>query len=138
MRVEDFVILGRTVPEDSKKYGKKVCMAGYSAENNQLLRVYPLLLPVGPDAGTNPFVARHRYAVDLRRNADDTRQESWRVVDERDPTMTPAGAAAEVKKHEVMKWLESRAVPSVKCLNDCKLSLGVLSVKAASGGLLQA
>ncbi len=45
MTVEDFVVLGRTVPEDSQKYGKKVCMAGYSPSLSQLLRVYPLMMP---------------------------------------------------------------------------------------------
>ena len=61
MHVEDLIVLGRTVPEESRKYGQKVCMAGYSAENNQFLRVYPLLVPVGGDADSNGFRARHRY-----------------------------------------------------------------------------
>lgn len=61
MHVEDFVVLGRTVPEESKKYGQRICMAGYSLENNQFLRIYPLFVPVGENADTNGFRARYAY-----------------------------------------------------------------------------
>ena len=130
MRVEDFVVLGRTVPEDSRKYGQKVCMAGYSAENNQFLRVYPLLVPICGDADSNGFRARHKYCVELQRNPQDSRTESWRVADEKAPTSTPWRQAVEVTKTAVLGWLEKRAVPSVRTLNECKMSIGVLRVSA--------
>lgn len=128
MQIRDFVVLGRTVPEESKKYGMRVCMAGYSLQNNQFLRVYPLLVPVGGNAGANGFRARHVYDLKLQRNPNDTRTESWRVVDEKHPTETPWAAAAELKKSVVVNWLANRCVPSVKTLDDCKLSLGVVKV----------
>lgn len=128
LHVRDFVVLGRTVPEDSKKYGQRVCMAGYSPSCNQFLRVYPLMVPVGPNVGTNPFKARHTYVLDLQRNPSDSRQESWRVVDELNPTATPADAAKEVKKLAILDWLESKKVSSIDALNNCKLSLGVVFV----------
>lgn len=130
MHVEDFVVLGRTVPEESKKYGQRICMAGYSAENNQFLRVYPLLVPVGDASGANGFRARYRYVVDLRRNSQDTRTESWRVEDETKPTQTPWPQALEVSKADVLTWLEKRVVPSIQVLNQCRLSLGVLRLPA--------
>jgi hypothetical protein len=130
MQISDFVVLGRTVPEDSKKYGQRVCMAGYSPMCNQFLRVYPLMVPVGPHVGTNPFKARHSYILDLQRNPSDSRQESWRVVDELHPTATPPDSAKEVKKSTILDWLDTRKVPSIESLNTCKLSLGVLFVPA--------
>jgi hypothetical protein len=120
------------VPEESKKYGKRVCMAGYSAECNQFLRVYPLMVPVGGNAEANGFRARFRYALDLKRNPQDSRTESWRVLNEQQPTSTPWRAAGEVKKEVVLDWLKKRAVPSIHSLDDCKLSLGVIWVKAAN------
>ncbi len=131
MRIRDFVVLGRTVPEESKKYGKRICMAGFSAANNQFLRVYPLMVPVGVNADANGFRARHLYDLELLRNPNDSRSESWRVADERSPTRTPWKAAVEVAKTTIVESLVSRCVPSIAVLNDCKLSLGVLRVKAA-------
>jgi hypothetical protein len=130
LHVEDFVVLGRTVPEESKKYGKRVCMAGYSAECNQFLRVYPLMVPVGDKVGTNDFKARHRYTLDLKRNPNDNRTESWRVHDEMAPTSTPWDKAPDLKKADVLAWLRKRAVPSIRCLDECRLSLGVICLAA--------
>ena len=130
LHVEDFIVLGRTVPEDSKKYGKKVCMAGYSPSLRQFLRVYPLLIPTGANAKANRFKARHQYSLDLVRNPSDGRSESWRVADEKNPTSTLWDQATEVKKPKLLDLLMKRRVPCIKCLNDCKLSLGVLLLKA--------
>lgn len=128
--VDDFVVLGRTVPEESRKYGQRVCMAGYSAGCNQFIRVYPLLVPVGADWNANRFRARHRYAVSLRRNPGDNRPESWRVADEHSPTATPWDAAEEVRKEQVVEWLLKRTTDSIASLNNCRLSLGVLRLDA--------
>lgn len=130
LHLKDFTVLGRTVPEESKKFGKKVCMAGYSPENNQLLRVYPLLVPVGDNADANGFRARFVYEMDLRRNPSDTRTESWRLVDEKQPTKTAWSRAAETLAPKVIEWLGKRVSPSIKALNDCKLSLGVIRLEA--------
>lgn len=130
MHLDDFVVLGRTVPEESKKYGTRVCMAGYSPGVNQFLRVYPLMEPVGENADANWFKARHRYEMELQRNSNDSRCESWRVLDERHPTKTPWARAPEVKKADVVRWLRGRAVESVAALNACRLSLGVLFIDA--------
>lgn len=128
MHVEDFVVLGRTVPEESKKYGQRICMAGYSLENNQFLRIYPLFVPVGENADTNGFRARYAYSLNLQRNPNDSRSESWRLLDEKNPTATKWDRAVEVPKQKIVEWLSKRVVPSVKSLNDCKLSLGVLQM----------
>lgn len=129
MTVDDFVVLGRTVPEESRKYGKRICMAGYSSENNQLLRVYPLMVPVGENADTNGFKARHMYSLQLRRNQSDSRTESWRLLDEKHPTATPWAKAIEQPKQRVVDWLAHRAAPSIKALNATRQSLGVIVVE---------
>ena len=130
MRVEDFVVLGRTVPEDSRKYGQKVCMAGYSPSNNQFLRVYPLLVPVGKSHNANGFRARHTYVLDLKRNPSDSRTESWRVSEEQKPTTTVWETAKEIQPDKLRAWLEKRIVPSIRSLDDCRMSIGVLRVAA--------
>ena len=130
MHVEDFIVLGRTVPEDSRKYGQRICMAGYSPENHQFLRVYPLLVPVSENADKNGFRARHVYSMDLRRNSHDSRAESWRLQDENNPTVTAWDKATEIPKSKIVEWMKRHTVPSIQVLNDCRLSLGVLQVGA--------
>lgn len=130
MHVDDFVVLGRTVPEESKKYGKRVCMAGYSQGNNQFIRVYPLMVPVGAHWNANSFRARHSYSMDLKRNPGDNRFESWRVQDELRPTETLWDRAPEVTTPTVLNWLLGRRVDSIRTLNECRMSLGVLLLKA--------
>src|SRR5262245_23400467 len=120
MHLEDFTVLGRTVPEESQKYGKRVCMAGFSRLNNQFVRIYPLLVPVGDNIGTNGFRARYSYAVSLRRNENDNRTESWRVEDERNPSITAWDRAAELPKQRVIEWLNQRVVKSIDVLNQCR------------------
>lgn len=130
LHLEDFVVLGRTVPEESKKYGQRVCMAGYSPGNAQFLRVYPLLVPVGENREANGFRARHQYAMNLVRNPNDSRLESWRVADEKRPSLTAWDGAPELKKATVVDWLRKRVVSSIWHLNECRLSLGVLHLAA--------
>ena len=132
LHVEDFVVLGRTIPEESKKYGQRICMAGFSPDNGQLLRVYPLLVPVGDSSQANGFKARHVYTLDLQRNPRDNRIESWQVKDPAVPTLTPWDRAVELSKDELVKRLRTRVVPSIAVLNACRLSLGVLIVLAGA------
>ena len=73
MIFENFLVLGRTVPEKSKKYGEKICMAGVDLELNQLLRIYPLPIK-------NEFKAGHVYRVStVDARPKDPRHESWKI-----------------------------------------------------------
>lgn len=124
MRIDDFVCLGRTVPEESKKYGRKVCMAGYSAELNSLVRVYPL--PVH-----NPIEQRSNCVMELERNRQDGRRESWRLKRE----MGNEGivnVGEKVAKATVVDWLDERAACSIAALNQSRASLGVIKPLALS------
>jgi hypothetical protein len=74
--LEDFIMLGTTVPEPSSKYGLSVCSAGWSAELGGLVRIYPL----------KPYGAPSRWSINrvqLERNPKDSRSESWKLVDDR-------------------------------------------------------
>lgn len=122
MIVEDFVCLGRTVPEESKKYGHKVCMAGYSEELGSLLRVYPL--PV-----KNPLKQRHRYVLGLSRNPSDTRRESWKMVDR----IACYESQESVSVSAVRQTLSHLRKDSIEQLNDERASLGVLKCDAVCG-----
>lgn len=106
-------MLGRTVPEDSKKYGKVVCSAGYSSELKQFMRIYPI----------QPFNAIPKWSmccIALRRNNLDSRLESWRLKDE---SVKLSGKANKDDEFQILKKLSS---PSIKVLNSEKASLGII------------
>lgn len=73
MIVEDFVMLGKTVPEQTADGRRTVCSAGWSRELGQLLRIYPLAMHAAPPRWS---VSR----VPLARNPKDNRSESWRIA----------------------------------------------------------
>lgn len=119
MIIDDFVCLGRTVPEESTTYGHRVCMAGYSESMRALLRVYPL--PV-----QNPLRQRHVASLSVERNPKDCRPESWKLR-EAGKSILEAGGE-EVPMGTVRKWLRDMRADSIKALNEARRSLGVLEV----------
>lgn len=74
--LRDFVMLGTTVPEPSKRDDRiYVCSAGWHPDLG-LVRIYPLGRTGAP----------HRWDVcdiDVERNARDSRTESWRIAGDR-------------------------------------------------------
>jgi hypothetical protein len=138
LQLDDFTVLGRTFPEESRKYGQRICMAGYSPSMNSFMRVYPLMVPVGDNINKNGFQARHSYDMSLKRNPNDSRLESWRLADDNRPSETPWDKATELRKSDVVKWLNTKLVGSTHDLDLCKLSLGVILLEAGKwDGLLQ-
>jgi hypothetical protein len=125
MIIEDFICLGRTVPEESKTYGHRVCMAGYSEELGKagaspFVRVYPLMVE-------NPIHARCRCVLDLERNEKDSRRESWKL---KHPTRGVVKVCEEVSIEATRKFLKRQVADSIASLNQNRLSLGVLHVDA--------
>lgn len=121
MIIEDFIMLGRTVPEASKKHGMVVCSAGYSREMRQFLRVYPL----------NTLARLPRWSrcrLSLRRNSEDSRQESWRLQEDQEAEIT--GKAI---KSEEFQALAKMASPSIAVLNANRASLGIIKPTAIKG-----
>ena len=78
MIIEDFVMLGTTVPEPNSDGRVFVCSAGVSEEYRKLIRIYPLARRNAPRRW-----AVHR--VHLVRNPRDNRDESFQVVGDRRP-----------------------------------------------------
>lgn len=115
MILEDFVVLGKTVPEQSKKYGTRVCMAGYSKEYGSLIRVYPWM-------PSNTPATRSQLQIRLVRNPADSRKESFRMHPV-DAGMQISGKADQWKCRQM---LESCLVNSVQEANEKKLSLAVI------------
>ena len=116
MIVEDAVLIARTVPEDSKKYGTRICSVWFSEERRELFRVYPLPVSIGMKAWG---VAR----LNLMRNSTDSRKESWRLVREEGDAIQPVCAA---DKSETMRLMRKYCCDSVRSANAARLSLAVV------------
>jgi hypothetical protein len=125
MRIDDFICLGRTVPEESKKYGAKVCMAGVSLELGSLMRVYPL--PV-----QNPIRVRHECILELQRNHQDSRKESWKLKNRGESIATVSDKPI-VETEGMRAILEPFRASSIRELNQKRWSLGVLELKELRG-----
>lgn len=78
MILEDFVMLGTTVPEPNSDGRVFVCSAGVSDEYRKLIRIYPLARRNAPRRWTV-----HR--VPLERNPRDSRDESFQIAGDRQP-----------------------------------------------------
>jgi hypothetical protein len=77
MIIEDFIMLGKTVPEEQRSDRRVfVCSAGYSRELRQFIRIYPL-------ARTDTPSRWHSCRVPLERNPKDSRPESWKIKGDR-------------------------------------------------------
>jgi hypothetical protein len=114
MIVDDFIMLGRTVPEHSKKHGLVVCSAGYSRELRQFMRVYPITM-----FDRIPRWSQCRLA--LRRPNDDSRLESWRINEDIGISVT-----GENDRANEFAYLSKRAASSIKELNEKRQSLGII------------
>jgi hypothetical protein len=118
MILEDCIMLARTVPEPSKKYGVKVCSVVYSPELQQLIRVYPLML-------NEQMRQRHVFRLELERNHLDSRRESYKKKD-----FTPTGK--EVSKAELKGIFETLVADDLVNLNNQKASLGIIKLMPGS------
>jgi len=122
--LDDFVMLGKTVPEPNSDGRIFVCSAGYSADLKKLIRVYPLAQRDAPKRWT-------RNRVPLERNPRDHRDASWKLAGDRTceahnrinavftqvGEMAPAVRATQLKKH---------FVPSIKKANEDRISLAII------------
>lgn len=121
MILYDCICLGRTVPEESKKYGKKVCSIFYSPELRQLIRVYPLMID-------NPCKVRTVADLDLIPNPHDSREESFKLKHPEDGIIS---VHATKEQSDIRKILESKLIDSIKTLNSRRKSIGVIKSNAA-------
>jgi hypothetical protein len=78
LTIDDFVMLGKTVPEPNSDDRVFVCSAGVSPTLRQLIRIYPL-------ARTGAPARWATCAVTLERNPKDSRGESFKLAGDRTP-----------------------------------------------------
>lgn len=122
--IDDFVMLGKTVPEPQSDGRIFVCSAGVSPQMKQLMRIYPLGRRGAPK----------RWSVNevrLERNSTDSRPESWKRYNpirgaENDTNDDLVTNRAEYPRASRAGLLRPYEVASIKEANAKKLSLAVL------------
>lgn len=125
MILDDFIMLGTTVPEPCSDGRVFVCSAGYSPELRSLVRVYPLARRGAPNRWKT-------YRVPLERNPRDSRSESWSVRADRSPQAHHDINAAfvetgRVKPRDIAADLERHTlVDSIGEANARRLSLAIV------------
>jgi hypothetical protein len=126
--LEDFVMLGTTVPEPNSDGRVFVCSAGVSAERRGLVRIYPL-------ARRNVPRRWHMYRVPVQLNTSDTRHESYKVAGDRRPGAHERinerfELVGEVPKSKRAALLKPFWVDSLDEANERRLSLAVVRPEA--------
>jgi hypothetical protein len=124
--LEDFVMLGTTVPEPNSRDRRIfVCSAGVSEEYRKLIRLYPLARRRVPERWG-------MYRIQIERNPNDSRDESFQVYGDR---TGPAHQWINYRFEERVKrcsehsragLLRRHAVGSIKEANARRLSLAIL------------
>lgn len=107
------VLVARTVPEKSKKYGTKVCSVFYSDFHKSLIRVYPL--PV-----MSNIKAWDRVALHIENNPHDSRRESYKLVRD-DPHSIEF--IAKDSRCVVIEKMRKTSIQSIEVANKARLSL---------------
>jgi hypothetical protein len=124
----DYLPLGQTVPEESKKYGLSVCTAGIDLKTNQLVRVYPLAVR------SEQHFKRWQVVKDLpvRRNPNDNRPESWRldICVEKLKDYKTVNYPTKRRKDIIREFSTSN---SVNELNEERKSLALVKINNAQG-----
>jgi hypothetical protein len=115
--LNDFIVLGRTVPEESNKYGIRVCMAGISATHG-FRRIYPLTVD-------NPLRSRHQASLLVFQNPHDTRRESLKLCDAVDSILS-VSAQPVISTEQVCQLAETTGYLSLRAMNAHRVSLGFL------------
>lgn len=124
MVLDDFVMLGTTVPEPCHDGRVFVCSAGWSAERRSLVRIYPLARRDIPRRwGT--------YRVPVELNPDDRRVESYKVAGDRSPgaherineQFVPVGALTRSQRPGALRGAFVRSIAEA---NERRLSLALI------------
>lgn len=125
LTIDDFVMLGTTVPEPNSDGRVFVCSAGYSATLRSLIRVYPLAQRGAPRRWT---INRVR----LDRNPKDWRDESFQLAGDRRPGVHQHINRACFEFEDIVprarraELLKRCVVPSIHNANERRLSLAIL------------
>lgn len=119
LTIDDFIMLGRTFPQETKNKGVTVCAVGYSQELNQLIRIYPLQI-------TDKIPKWSKVQLKLIKPRTDNRRESWKLNE----PFKPSDIIGSISKEEGFNTLLKLVKPSINCLNADKASIGILKPTA--------
>lgn len=124
MVLDDFVMLGKTVPEPNSDGRVFVCSAGYSPTLRSLIRVYPLARHGAPPRWSVSTVR-------LERNQMDSRAESFKLAGDRRPGAhehinREFAVTGEISVSRRGELLRRCVVDSIDDANRRRLSLAVL------------
>lgn len=127
--MNDYLCLGITVPEVSAKYGLRVCSAGMSLKNMELIRVYPMTV--------EQHFCRWHYSnnVALVRNPKDNRKESWKIdCFDQSFIQIPRYEYAQSRRKKVVAHMYDKAqIKSIEQLNEERLSLAIVKLRNPKG-----
>ena len=124
--LKPYLVLGQTIPEQSKKYGTRVCTAGYDPIAKEFVRVYPLQVHRGQ------HFRRWEYYPELpvKRNTKDNRPESWRLGCDSNELPHVQRVAPEKVRRKAKKYLRQifsdHYAESIKQLNEERRSLALI------------
>lgn len=125
MILDDFVMLGKTVPEVNSDGREFVCTAGFSMELRQPVRIYPMARAHCPKRWS-------KSRIPLERNQKDSRFESWKIKGDRslaahyriNDVIRPV--VDKLHPEEQRQIVEALTVESIKEANHRRLSLCVI------------
>jgi hypothetical protein len=128
--IDDFVMLGTTVPEPAHSGRIFVCSAGVSRDLQSLIRIYPLARAHVPNRWG-------RYTVTLERNPQDSRHESWRIAGDRSAPFHERindrfTLTGNVSDHARPELLRPFVADSIKYANRLQGSLAIINPHEAA------
>ena len=127
--MSDYLCLGVTVPEVSKRYGLRVCSAGVSLKRMELIRVYPMTV--------DQHFRRWEYSenICLIRNPKDSRSESWKIdCFEQSFSKIHRTQYPQKNRKALISYLyESANVKGIDELNNKRASLAIVKLKKPKG-----
>jgi hypothetical protein len=124
MILEDWVMLGKSVPESTRDGRIFVCAAGWSVELRQFVRIYPM----------GRYNAPPRWGVcrvPLERNPEDSRWESFKLRGDRSPEGHPwinrvIQVTGTLPKAEAKRLAKGAEAVTLADLNERRRSLAVV------------
>lgn len=118
---ERVLVLCRATPEDSKEYGKTVCVAGLSA-TNELRRIYPVPFKQFTKGGGIDFHKKDWIEADLTPvdAAHDKRRESRRI------DMGTVASLGKANDGQVRSAISPVVAPNIAALQAAGASLGII------------
>lgn len=122
--INDVIILGRAVPERISDGRVTVCVAGYSPELG-FVRLYPTRVD-------SPLNVWNIVSVEVERNPQDSRLESWKFVDSHidyQGLNQHIEIRGEMPRHQRLEWIDSLRSGCVSEINERHLSLGIIKPK---------